>query len=259
MADPDLALRLGLFVAEGRLVVERLITAGRYEIQSVLVTETARAAISESLDRLPASVPVFVADPADLRALTGFHLHRGCLALASRPTLPDLASVVAGARTVVVLDAVNDADNVGSIFRNAWALGADAVVLGPTSCDPLYRKAIRTSMAATLLVPFARARAWPGDLRALHALGLDLVAFTPGPAAATIDDFARGLSPERRLALIFGAEGAGLDREVLELSDISVRIPLREGVDSLNVAVASGIALARLGRISVSAATPGRA
>lgn len=158
-----------------------------------------------------------------------------------------------------MLERVGDADNVGAIFRGAAALNADAVLLGPACADPLYRKAIRTSMAATLLVPFARARAWPGDLRALHALGLDLVAFTPGPAAATIDDFARGLSPERRLALIFGAEGAGLDREVLELSDISVRIPLREGVDSLNVAVASGIALARLGRISVSAATPGRA
>lgn len=245
-----------MFVAEGRLVVERLIATGRYEIQSILVTESARTAVSTSLSALDPAIPIYVAAARDLEAITGFHLHRGCLALVRRPASMDCHTLVRAARTIVVLEAVSDADNVGSIFRNAWALGVDAIVLNPTSCDPLYRKAIRTSMAATLVVPFAQAGAWPDDLRALRASGFELIALSPQPPAITLGEFVDGLTADRRVALMFGAEGAGLSPQALDLADQRVRIPIAQDVDSLNVAVASGIVLARIGRTPVSGWRP---
>ena len=169
--DAELARTRGLFVAEGRLVVERLIADGRYTLRSVLVSEAAREALAPALASMPGRVPIYVCRAADLRGITGFDLHRGCLALAERPAPVPAAALVAAARLVVALDGVGNADNVGGVFRNAAAFGVDAVLLGPTCCDPLYRKAIRTSMAATLRVPFARVDDWAAALALLRAAG----------------------------------------------------------------------------------------
>ena len=156
VTDPELMRARGLFVAEGRLVVERLIAEGRYDIQSLLLSEAASRALEPALGALQPSVPVYVCQSPDFRGISGYDVHRGCLALSARPAPPLIDDVLAQARLVVVLEGVTNADNVGGVFRNAAAFGADAVLLDGASCDPLYRKAIRTSMAATLHVPFAR-------------------------------------------------------------------------------------------------------
>ena len=141
-----------------------------------------------------------------------------------------------------MLEAVANADNVGGIFRNAAAFGAGAVLLSPACCDPLYRKAIRTSMAAVLRVPFARCDDWPQDLVRLRDRGFRIVALTPREPAAMLADFAARPRPER-VALLAGTEGAGLSAAAEQLADERVRIPIESAVDSLNVAVAVGIAL----------------
>ncbi|MGE3177661.1 MAG: TrmH family RNA methyltransferase [Vicinamibacterales bacterium] len=245
LRDPELVRRQGLFIAEGRLVVERLLGDPRFDIQSVLLSHAAAEALSPVLDRLSPSVPVFIASIEQFGALTGVNVHRGCLALVKRPAEAVLGAVVASARTVIALDRVSNPDNVGGVFRNAAALGAEALVLGPGCCDPFYRKAIRTSMAATFRVPFARIDRWPDAFRVLREAGCTLVAMTPARDAVALDVFAQAPRP-RRLALLCGAEGEGLPLSLLDACDVRVRIPIREDVDSLNVAVAVGIALARL-------------
>jgi tRNA G18 (ribose-2'-O)-methylase SpoU len=154
--------------------------------------------------------------------------------------------LTAGARTLVVLEGVANADNVGGVFRNAAAFGVDAVLLSPTCCDPLYRKAIRTSMAATLTVPFARVEPWPDKLRALRDAGYLIVALTPAADAESLATFAR-VAGGVRLALVFGSEGIGLSSAVQQFAHRRVRIPIRSEVDSLNLAVAAGIVLSWLG------------
>jgi tRNA G18 (ribose-2'-O)-methylase SpoU len=195
--------------------------------------------------RLGDSIAAFVCRADDFRAITGFNIHRGCLALVERPTPLAVDEVIASARRVIVLDGVTNADNVGGVFRNAAAFGADAVVLSPDSCDPLYRKAIRTSMAAVLRVPFARSSEWAADLERIRAAGFMLVALTPSETAESLDAFAARAGGSR-LALAFGAEGSGLSPGVMSTADAAVRIPIAGNVDSLNVAVAAGIALYRL-------------
>lgn len=245
MPDPERLRAAGLFVAEGRLVVERLIEDGRLTVRSLLLSETACAALAPVRARLDASVPVYVCDLSDFAVVTGFNIHRGCLALAERPREKSPAEALKGARLIVVLEDVANADNVGGVFRNAAAFGADAVLLSPSSCDPLYRKAIRTSMAATLRIPFARIDPWPDSLDALRALGFSIVALTPRLPSETLDQFASGLLPDR-IALVVGAEGSGLSAAVETTADRRVRIPIAVAVDSLNLAVATGIVLSRL-------------
>jgi len=247
--DPVLVRRRGLFVAEGRLVVERLIAqtvaSGQYAIESLLVSDAGLAGLEPQLHRL-ADVPTYVCRAAAFKHLTGLHFHRGCLALVRRPAERSVAAVTDEARTVVVLEAIGNPDNIGGIFRNAAAFGADAVLLSPGCADPLYRKAIRTSMAATLRVPFATLLPWPDGLRDLQASGFAIVALTPSPPAdALAVAFADGRRPART-ALLLGAEGPGLTVNALAHADFRVRIPMTDAVDSLNVAVASGIALSRL-------------
>jgi tRNA G18 (ribose-2'-O)-methylase SpoU len=158
-----------------------------------------------------------------------------------------LASVpLAAARSIILLEGLSQADNVGGVFRNAAAFGVDAVVLGPRCCDPLYRKALRTSMGAALTVPFATASDWLSDVRRLHDDGFRIVALTPRVDAEPIDRVEQG--PRDRVALLVGAEGAGLTDEALGAADVRARIPMAPGVDSLNVATATGIALHRLWR-----------
>ena len=164
-----------------------------------------------------------------------------------RPPPEPADALIVRVRTLVVLEAVSNADNVGGIFRNAAAFGADGVLLGPTSCDPLYRKAIRTSMGAVLHVPFARCDAgdWPAALARARAAGLAIVALTPRAPADPLEAIAPRLA-SARLALVLGSEGVGVTDAVEAMADYRVRIPVSEHVDSLNVAVAAGIALYRI-------------
>jgi tRNA G18 (ribose-2'-O)-methylase SpoU len=226
----------GLFVAEGRLVVRRLLEDGRFAVESVLATPAAHASLATTFDET--GVPAIVCAPDVLQSVTGYDFHRGCLALARRPvTLPDVGALC-GARPLLVLEGVGNPDNIGGIFRSALALGAGGVVIDEGCGDPLYRKAIRTSMAATLRVPFARAplaRALP----ALRENGFHIVALTPSADAADVRDL-RGVP---RVALLLGAEGDGLSAGTLACADARARIPVDAAADSLNVAVAASIAL----------------
>jgi tRNA G18 (ribose-2'-O)-methylase SpoU len=248
--------RSGSFIAEGRLVVQRLLQSGRYVIESLLLNPAALSALEPELVELDA--PVYVCAPTFFEGLTGHHFHRGCLALAKRPREPSLAALLERARTLVVLERVGDADNVGSVFRNAAAFGADAVLLGPGCADPLYRKAIRTSMAATLYVPFTTlgtpqgpafdpTERWPACVGGLRQHGFELLALTPRQPAKTIDEWVTG-SGGSRVALLVGTEGDGLSPELSLLATERLRIAMRPGVDSVNLAVATGIALSRLMR-----------
>jgi tRNA G18 (ribose-2'-O)-methylase SpoU len=240
--DPELVRSRGLFIAEGRLVVRRLIEDGRWRFHSVLVSEAARKSLHAALDAIAHRVPVYVCAAGDFLGLTGYDIHRGCLALVSRPPALEADVLVDRSRTIVVLEAVTNADNVGGIFRNVAAFGADGILLSPACCDPLYRKAIRTSMGAVFQVPFVRAAAWPEELLHLRAAGFTIVALTPREPSQTLPEFSAGPRPER-MALVVGTEGAGLTMAVEEIADRHVRIPIDDTVDSVNVAVAVGIAL----------------
>lgn len=250
LAEPELVRALGVFVAEGRLVVERVMRQG-LAIQSLLLNAAAHGALEPLIAAQGQEVPVYVADSAEFRRLTGHDFHRGCLALVERPKPRPIAELLVGARLVVVLEGVANPDNVGGVFRNAAAFGVDAVLLSPTACDPLYRKAIRTSMAQSLRVPFARLgeesgpSSWPEALTQLTEQGFELVALTPREPSRDIDTFASARRPER-LALLVGSEGAGLSAAAEARAEHRVRIPIRRDVDSLNLAVAVGIALHRL-------------
>ena len=228
----------GLFVAEGRLVVRRLIDARRFRIASVLVTPAARAALGPSLDR-PA-FDVWVADRSTLETITGFNFHRGCLALAERPQPSSCRDLERGT-LLLALEGIGNPDNVGGLFRVALALGGAGILIGPGTGDPFYRKAVRTSMAAVLQVPWAHADEWPAALEALRSAGFRLAALTPHPSAMPLDTFAARRHP--RIVLLLGAEGSGLSETTLARSDDRVRIPVAPEVDSLNVTVAAGIAL----------------
>ena len=244
LRDGELVRSRGLFVAEGRLVVRRLVEDGRYDLQSVLVNDAALRHLESAIAVLGAGVPVFVCDSEELAGIAGYDVHRGCLALVQRrpPTTAD--ELIASAQTLVILEAVSNADNVGGVFRNAAAFDAGGVLLSPTCCDPLYRKAIRTSMGATLRVPFSRAGTddWPIVLTRVRAAGFTIVALTPRAPSETLEAFAaRPRAP--RIALTVGTEGAGLTPAVEAAADYRVRIPIAARVDSLNLAVAAGIAL----------------
>jgi tRNA G18 (ribose-2'-O)-methylase SpoU len=186
---------------------------------------------------------VYVAGPAVFDRIAGFPVHRGVLALAGRRPQPDPISVLAGVDTAVVVEAVNDHENLGAIFRNAAALGAGAVLLDPGCCDPLYRRAVRVSLGWVLRVPFTRLEPWPAALCSLAGWGYSVVALDPG-ASEPIESFSR----HGPLALLVGGEGSGLSEAARRAADRRVRIPMAAGVDSLNVATAVAIALHRLVR-----------
>ena len=245
--DPELARSAGVFVAEGRFVVRRVLDDPHYRVRALLLNEAAYRDLESILDRLNA-VPAYVCNTAAFNPITGFNIHRGCLALVDRPEPTSIHALSANASRIVALDGVSNPDNVGGIFRNAAAFGADGVLLGPTSGDPLYRKAVRTSMGAALRVPFARAEDWPADLVRLRQHGFTIVALTPREPSEAIDAFAARASA-LRIALVAGEEGSGLTPIVESAADVRVRIPIACGVDSLNVAVAVGIALFALRRV----------
>lgn len=225
------------------MVVERLLdlAGDGYRVQSLLLNDASFAALQRRLLPRP-DIPVFVCSTDELASAVGFNLHRGCLALAECPPERDAARVMKDVEVVLVLEAVSDADNVGSAFRNATAFGAGGVLLSPTCCDPLYRKAIRTSMGSVLRMPYARLGSWPHGLAALKAEGFTLVALTPRDHAVDLATYPRR-RPRQKLALLVGAEGSGLTADAEAFADVCVRIPMQPGVDSLNLATATGIAL----------------
>jgi tRNA G18 (ribose-2'-O)-methylase SpoU len=241
LGTPAVLAARGLFVAEGRRVVQRLVDETDFRLHSLLLTPAALRGLSDLLPRLPEGTPVLVVDRALMDETAGFNIHRGCLGLAHRPAPRTLDTLDLGAcRRLLVLEGVTNPDNIGGLFRNAAAFGVDAVVLGPDCGDPLYRKAIRTSMAGSLLVPFVDAGPWPAALARLSAHGFRVVALTPDPAAPALADLPPSTAP---IAVLVGAEGDGLSAAALASATQFARVPMTARIDSLNVATAAAIAL----------------
>lgn len=240
----DVALRRvlepegGLYIAESAKVIGRALAAG-HRPRSVLVQEKWLPGI----EALPIAdpVPVYVVEPGIAEALTGYAVHRGALAAMHRPHLPSVAEAVADARLVVVLEDIVDHTNVGAIFRAAAGLGADAVLVSPRCADPLYRRSVRVSMGTVFQVPWTRLPEWGEARGILHEAGFALAALALADDAVPLDAF--GAHRPERVALMLGAEGDGLSRRALEAADTVVTIPMAGGVDSLNVAAASAVAL----------------
>jgi len=218
--------------------VQRML-ASRFTARAFLGTERRLGELTADLHRTDA--PFFVASAEVMADVIGFHLNRGVLAAAPRASELSVTDVISDARTVAVLEGVNDHENLGSIFRNAAAFGIDGVVLDPRCADPFARRSIRVSMGHVLVVPWARAAAWPGALADLRAAGFTVAALTPGAGAIPIGTLAAG-----RTALLLGTEGDGLSDRALAAADVRVRIPMAPGVDSLNVAAASAVAFHRV-------------
>lgn len=243
---PDLPSGKGLVIAEGVLVVQRML-ASRFVPRALLGTDRRLTELGADLDGIGA--PFYRASPEVMAEVVGFHLNRGVLASASRA--PDLMvpAVLDRAHTVAVLEGVNDHENLGSVFRNAAGLGVDGVIFGSGCADPLYRRAVRVSMGHALLVPFAKAENWPGDLELLRDNGFRILAMTPDPTAQTLAQAMAGLA-DQRLAILVGAEGPGLKEHTMRASDVRVRIPMSRGTDSLNVATAAALALYERDRLA---------
>lgn len=242
MRERDLTGREGGFIAEGEVVVRTLALASRYEPESLLLAENRLAGLADVVAALPEAVPVYVAAQPVMDTVVGFHIHRGVLAHARRGPPLDASKLLEGRVPSVVLGLVgiSNHDNVGGVFRNAAAFGASAILLDPACCDPLYRKAIRVSTGSALRLPFARVPSAHALLDLFQAHGLEPLAFSPAGTERLSD-----LVPPPRAAVVLGAEGPGLPADVLARCR-TVRIPMADGVDSLNVAVTAGIALHHL-------------
>jgi tRNA G18 (ribose-2'-O)-methylase SpoU len=252
LKDATLAGARGRFIVEGRGTLRVLLSRSHYHPDSILLNERSFAALEPDLEKLEPECPVYVGGQSLLDGIVGFPIHRGCLASCARDDLQDPLELARRikrrevAPRIIVLEGLTNLDNVGLIFRNAMALGARAVLLCPRTCDPLYRKAIRTSMGGSLCVPFARAENLPDLLMGLRDLEFEVLAFDPGEPGVEI----RSLDASRMAgtALVFGTEGQGLSAQTLAGANRRVRIAMEEGVDSLNVAVSAGIALSLLRR-----------
>jgi len=240
----DVALRRvsepagGLYIAESAKVIARAIAAGHVP-RSVLLQEQWLADIEPLVAEFEG--PIFVGDSALLQELTGFEMHRGAIASMHRPAMLPVADLLKDARRVVVLENIVDHTNVGAIFRSVAGLGADAVLVTPRCADPLYRRSVRVSMGTVLQVPWTRLPDWPEGAQLLRDAGFHLAALALAPDAVSLPDFAAN-APEK-VAIMLGAEGDGLSRQALENADTIVTIPMLHGVDSLNVASASAVAL----------------
>jgi tRNA G18 (ribose-2'-O)-methylase SpoU len=238
--ERDLAGRQGLLIAEGEVVLRLVVRQRRYPVVSLLIADKRLPQLADLLEALPSEVPVYVAAQPVMDAIAGFHLHRGILGIAQRPPAASVETLLAGLgqeALVVALYGISNHDNMGGIFRNAAAFGADAVILSGDCCDPLYRKAIRVSVGTALTVPFARLEGDDDGLAAFARHGLMAFAFGPSGGLTLAQ-----LAPQARAVLLFGAEGPGLSPAIMARA-AAVRIPMAAGVDSLNVATTSGIAL----------------
>ncbi|MBW2272582.1 MAG: RNA methyltransferase [Deltaproteobacteria bacterium] len=245
--DGALRRREGLFVVEGRGNVRVLVEQSPYPPRSLFVTPASFEALGDTWKQLHARTPVYLAPQEILNEVVGYNVHRGCLAVGERGAEPSFEEIAlpcaAGPGSVVVLEHLTDTENVGGVFRNAMAFGADLVVLSPRCCDPLYRRSIRVSMGGSLRVPFARCDTWPGPLQRLRQAGYSLYALSTEAGVFGLEELGGARPLPERVAWLLGAEGEGLSEEVLALADQCVRIPMAPGVDSINVATACGIAL----------------
>jgi tRNA G18 (ribose-2'-O)-methylase SpoU len=230
----------GLYIAESAKVLERALAAG-HRPRSLLVQEKWLDDARTLVAGVDGDLPVYVVPESVAESVTGYAVHRGVLASMHRPPLRPVAEVVAGARLVVVLEDIVDHTNVGAALRSAAGLGADAVLVTPRCADPLYRRSIRVSMGTVFQVPWTRLPEWDAAAPALHDAGFVLAALALSDDAVPLDRFAAD-RPER-VALLLGAEGDGLSRAALKAADTVVTIPMAGGVDSLNVAAASAVAL----------------
>lgn len=228
----------GLYLAESAKVIERALAAG-HRPRSVLLQQKWLDELAPLLEKY--DVPVYLAEPELLEKVTGFVMHRGALASMHRPPLLPVAEVLRDARRVVVLEDIVDHTNVGAIFRAVAGLGADAVLITPRCADPYYRRAVRVSMGTVLQIPWTRLEEWPAGAEQLHAAGFDIAALALDDGAVDLANYARG-APDR-VALLLGTEGDGLSTAGLASADTVVTIPMSRGVDSLNVAAASAVAL----------------
>lgn len=248
----------GLFIAESPKVIDRALAAGREPI-SLLVEEPWIEGMSQTFDvvdkRWGTDIPVYVASPEQLRQLTGYRLHRGALSAMRRWPLPSVEETCRDARRVAVMENIVDHTNVGALMRSAAALNVDAVLVTPSCGDPLYRRAARVSMGTVFQIPWTRIGGddkhfWPRrGLEELRSLGFTTVAMALSDDSISLDELTRRLnnSPESadhidKLALIFGTEGDGLSRHTIAGADLTVKIPMSHGVDSLNVAASSAVA-----------------
>jgi tRNA G18 (ribose-2'-O)-methylase SpoU len=241
--ERDLVGREGLFVAEGEVVLRVLARSPLAEPVSLLIAEKRQAALADVIEALPAATPVYLAGQAAMDAVVGFPIHRGVLALGRRRAAPPAAELLAGLPAealVLVLCGIANHDNMGGLFRNAAAFGADAVLIDSDCCDPLYRKAIRVSVGAALTMPFARLARDEDPVDLLAAAGFQALALSPRGETRLAD-----LARPPRAAVLLGAEGPGLAEGLLARSR-TVAIPMATGFDSLNVATTAGIVLHHL-------------
>ena len=247
VALTDVALRRrteperGLYIAESEKVIRRALGAG-HSPRSYLMARRWLADLADVVsDAERSGVPVFVGEHDVIEQLTGFHLHRGALAAMQRPVLPEISDLVTGARRVVVLEDIVDHTNVGAIFRSAAALGVDAVLVTPRCADPFYRRSIRVSMGTVFPVPWTRIDPWPKGIDVLHDAGFTVAAMALSDDSVPLDELES--RPPERIAVVVGTEGDGLSRRTVAAADLVVRIPMAGGVDSLNVAAASAVAM----------------
>lgn len=238
----------GIFIAESPKVIARALEAGYQPLSLLMERKHLEGQGREVMERC-GDIPVYTGDSEVLATLTGYQVNRGILCAMRRPVLPTVEALCAGARRVAVLEGIVDATNVGAIFRSAAALHMDAVLVTPTCCDPLYRRAVRVSMGTVFQIPWARIGGSPADwpekgLALLNALGFKTAAMALSDNSVPIDDPA--LMAEERLAIVLGTEGDGLAERTIAGCDYTVRIPMSHGVDSLNVAAASAVAFWQL-------------
>jgi tRNA G18 (ribose-2'-O)-methylase SpoU len=226
----------GYFVVEGRFALDALL-ASPYPVRSVLVAERKADPVRALVG---GRAPMLVADDGEVAAITGFDFHRGVLASAERMPLPAVDELLGAARIVAVVEGVGDHENLGALFRNAAAFGVDAVLLDPSTADPLYRRCVRVSLGHVLRVPWTRLDEWPGGLGALRDRDFVVAALTPSRDAERLGQLVAD-RPER-VAVLVGAEGPGLSTAALAAADRRVHIPIVPDVDSLNVATAAAIA-----------------
>nr|WP_317323486.1 RNA methyltransferase [uncultured Flavonifractor sp.] len=234
----------GIFIAESPKVILRALDAG-YEPLSLLMERKKIDGPAKEVVARCGEIPLYTADRAVLEGLTGYEVTRGVLCAMRRPVLPTVEELCAGARRVAVLEGIVDSTNVGAIFRSAAALHMDAVLVTPTCCDPLYRRAARVSMGTVFQIPWTRIgddpSQWPQPgLSRLNAQGFKTVAMALSDTAISIED--PRLWAEEKLAIVLGTEGDGLSGHTIAACDYTVCIPMSHGVDSLNVAAASAVA-----------------
>ena len=241
----------GIFIAESPKVIARALDAGLEPVSLLMERKQITGPAAEILARCGADVPVYTADRELLAGLTGYALTRGVLCACRRPAPRSAEEVCRDARRVAVLEGIVDSTNVGAIFRSAAALNMDAVLINPSCCDPLCRRAVRVSMGTVFQVPWAQLGESPADwpekgLAELHALGFKTAAMALSDRSVSIDDDA--LAREPKLAIVLGTEGDGLAHSTIAACDYTVKIPMSHGVDSLNVAAASAVAFWQLGK-----------